>query len=79
MGSNPMHGAPPGEKSPYGFPNMHGPSKIGGQMYQLDDAFNRAQLGQMPMRPGFNPYQSCGQFGLPPPQPPNLPKHGQTP
>ncbi|GLT95105.1 hypothetical protein SLE2022_128070 [Rubroshorea leprosula] len=74
-----MHGAPPGEKSPYGFPNMHGPSKIGGQMYQLDDAFNRAQLGQMPMRPGFNPYQSCGQFGLPPPQPPNLPKHGQTP
>ena len=66
MGMNPMHsgsmptsGAPP---SVQGFqnslPNMQGPSNASGApMYPQGGAFNRTQAGQMPMTPGFNPYQ----------------------
>ncbi|GLT38491.1 hypothetical protein SLA2020_127380 [Shorea laevis] len=79
MGLNPRQGAPPGGGFPNSLPNMQGPTNAGGgQMYQQGGAFNRGQPGQMPMMPGFNPYQSGGQSGLPPP-PPGPPPHGQTP
>lgn len=66
MGMNPMHsgsmptsGAPP---SVQGFqnslPNMQGPANASGApMYPQGGGFNRTQAGQMPMTPGFNPYQ----------------------
>ncbi|KAJ6428148.1 hypothetical protein OIU84_023544 [Salix udensis] len=65
MGMNPMHAgslptsaAPPvGGGFPNGQPNMQGPSNATGGMYQQGGPFNRPQGGQMPMMPGFNPYQ----------------------
>lgn len=65
MGMNPMHsgslpnsGAPTVGGFPNGMQNMQGPANAGGgQMYPQGGAFNRAQGGQMPMMPGFNPYQ----------------------
>lgn len=58
-GPMPTSGAPP---SVQGFqnslPNMQGPSNASGApMYPQGGAFNRTQAGQMPMTPGFNPYQ----------------------
>lgn len=44
-----------------GLPNMQGPANVGmGPMYPQGGAFNRAQVGQMPMMPGYNPYQVRG-------------------
>lgn len=85
MGINPMHSGslPTSGASPGGFqngpPNMQGPSNAGGaQMYPQSGAF-RPQAGQMSMMPGFNPYQSGNQPGMPPPpQPPGPPPHAQT-
>ncbi|KAB5572997.1 hypothetical protein DKX38_000191 [Salix brachista] len=65
MGMNPMHAgslstsaAPPvGGGFPNGQPNMQGPSNATRGMYQQGGPFNRPQGGQMPMMPGFNPYQ----------------------
>lgn len=55
MGMNPP---PPVGGFPNGMPNMQGPSNAsGGQMYPHGGTFNRAQSGQMPMLPGYNPYQ----------------------
>ncbi|KAH8512673.1 hypothetical protein H0E87_006093 [Populus deltoides] len=88
MGLNPMHSgslptsaAPPVSGGfPNGLPNMQGPSNAtGGQMYPQGGPFNHPQGGQMPMMPGFNPYQSGNQSGMPPPLPPGLPPHSQTP
>ncbi|XP_050233671.1 flowering time control protein FY [Mercurialis annua] len=87
MGLNQMHSgslqtnaAPPGGGFPNGMPNMQGPSNTGGgQMYPQGSPFNRPQGGQMPMMPGFSPYQSGNQSGMPPPLPPGPPPHGQTP
>ncbi|CAI0438903.1 unnamed protein product [Linum tenue] len=45
----------------------------GGQMYPQSSPFNRPQGGQMPMMPGYNPYQS----GMQPPLPPGPPPHSQ--
>ncbi|KAL6288777.1 hypothetical protein ACE6H2_006287 [Prunus campanulata] len=87
MGMNPMHsGSLPtsGASAPVGgfangMPNMQGPSNAsGGQMYPQGGAFNRGQPGQIPMHPGYNPYQTRGQSGMPQP-PPGPPPHGQTP
>ncbi|KAG5227704.1 flowering time control protein [Salix suchowensis] len=86
MGMNPMHAgslstsaAPPvGGVFPNGQPNMQGPSNATGGMYQQGGPFNRPQGGQMPMMPGFNPYQSGNQSGMPP-LPPGPPPHSQTP
>ncbi|CAL2237538.1 unnamed protein product [Prunus armeniaca] len=87
MGMNPMHsGSIPtsGASAPIGgfangMPNMQGPSNAsGGQMYPQGGAFNRGQPGQIPMHPGYNPYQTRGQSGMPQP-PPGPPPHGQTP
>ncbi|KAH9698488.1 WD REPEATS REGION domain-containing protein [Citrus sinensis] len=79
MGMNPMHsggGAPP---QVGGFPNgMQGPPNSSGpQMYPQGGAFNRPQ-GQMPMMPGYNPFQSGNQSGMAPPPPPGPPPHGQS-
>ncbi|KAF2323757.1 hypothetical protein GH714_036840 [Hevea brasiliensis] len=87
MGLNAMHSgslstsaAPPVGGFPNGLPNMQGPSNVtGNQMYPQGGPFNRPQGGQMPMMPGFNPYQSGGQSGLPPPLPPGPSTHSQTP
>ncbi|KDP40523.1 hypothetical protein JCGZ_24522 [Jatropha curcas] len=87
MGMNPMHSgplptsaAPPVGGFPNGLPNMQGPSNAtGGQMFPQGGPFNRPQGGQMPMMPGFNPYQSGNQSGMPPPLPPGPPPHSQTP
>ncbi|XVE86165.1 hypothetical protein DITRI_Ditri18aG0013900 [Diplodiscus trichospermus] len=87
MGMNPMHsGSLPtsGASSVRGFPNgmqnMQGPANIGGgQMHPQGSAFNRPQGGQMPMMPGFNPYQPGGQSGMPTPSPSGPQPHGQTP
>lgn len=66
MGMNPMHsgslpssgGPPPVGGFPGSLPNMQGPSSGGGaQMYPAGGPFNRPQGGQMPMMPGFNPFQ----------------------
>ncbi|CAK7336538.1 unnamed protein product [Dovyalis caffra] len=71
---------PVGGGFPNGLPNMQGPSNAtGGQMYPQGGPFNRPQGGQMPMMPGFNPYQSGNQSGIPPPLPPGPPPHSQTP
>ncbi|XP_039060558.1 flowering time control protein FY-like [Hibiscus syriacus] len=87
-GMNPMHsgslpnsGAPSVGGFPKGMQNMQGQANVGGaQMYPQGGAFNRAQGGQMPMMPGFNPYQSGGQSGmLPPPQSSGHQPHGQLP
>ncbi|KAH1046119.1 hypothetical protein J1N35_036903 [Gossypium stocksii] len=86
MGMNPMHSgslptsvAPSVGGFPNGMQNMQGPGNMGGgQMYPQGSGFNRAQGGQMPMMPGYNPYQSGGQSGMPPP-PTGPPPHGQTP
>ncbi|XP_039046087.1 flowering time control protein FY-like [Hibiscus syriacus] len=80
-GSFPTSGGGP---SVGGFPNsmqnMQGaPNMGGGQMYMQGGAFNRAQGGQMPMRPGYNPYQSGGQSSIPSQPPTGPPPHGQTP
>ncbi|KAE8655640.1 Detected protein of unknown function [Hibiscus syriacus] len=63
------------------MPGPMGQANVGGgQMYPQGGAFNRGQGGQMPMMPGFNPYQSGGQSGmLPPPQSSGHPPHGQLP
>lgn len=79
MGMNPMHsggGAPP---QVGGFPNgMQGPPNSSGpQMYPQGGAFNRPQ-GQMPMMPGYNPFQSGNQSAMAPPPPPGPPPHGQS-
>ncbi|KAF2322503.1 hypothetical protein GH714_017349 [Hevea brasiliensis] len=87
MGMNPMHSgslstsaAPPVGGFPNSLPNMQGPSNAtGNQMYPQGGPFNRPQGGQMPMMPGFNPYQSGSQSGMPPPLPPGPPPHSQTP
>ncbi|KAL5570464.1 hypothetical protein UlMin_027039 [Ulmus minor] len=77
MGMNPMHsGSLPTSGGPPqagGFPNMQQgpPNTGGGPMYPQSGAFNRPQAGQMPMMPGYNPYQSGNQ---PPHQP-----HAQPP
>uniref|UniRef100_A0A2P2LTC1 Uncharacterized protein n=1 Tax=Rhizophora mucronata TaxID=61149 RepID=A0A2P2LTC1_RHIMU len=62
MGMNPMHtgslptsAAPPVGGFPNGLPNMQGPSSASG--YQQGVSFSRPQGGQMPIMPGFNPYQ----------------------
>ncbi|TQD81275.1 hypothetical protein C1H46_033207 [Malus baccata] len=82
MGMNPMHsGSIPtsGGGFPNGMPNMQGPTNASGpQMYPQGGTFNRGQPGQIPMHPGYNPYQSRGQSGMPQP-PPGPPPHGQTP
>ncbi|MBA0571062.1 hypothetical protein Golob_004656, partial [Gossypium lobatum] len=86
MGMNPMHsgslptsGGPSVGGFPNGMQNMQGPGNMGGgQMYPQGSGFNRAQGGQMPMMPGYNPYQSGGQSGMPPP-PTGPTPHGQTP
>ena len=63
MGMNPMHsGSLPTSGGPPqagGFPNMQQgpPNTGGGPMYPQSGAFNRPQAGQMPMMPGYNPYQ----------------------
>ncbi|KAL6129403.1 hypothetical protein ACLB2K_072754 [Fragaria x ananassa] len=76
MGMNPP---PPVGGFPNAMPNMQGPSNAsGGQMYSHGGTFNRAQTGQIPMLPGYNPYQPRGQAGMPQP-PPGPPPHGQTP
>ncbi|XP_010547347.1 PREDICTED: flowering time control protein FY-like [Tarenaya hassleriana] len=70
MGMNPS-------KSSVGF---QGPPNAGGpQMYPQGGGFNRPQGGQMPMMPGFNPYQPQpgNQPGMPPPPlPPGPPPKG---
>lgn len=65
MGMNPMHSgslstsaAAPVGAFRNGLPNMQGPSNAtGNQMYPQGGSFKRPQGGQMPMMPGFNPYQ----------------------
>lgn len=66
MGLNPMHSGslptsvvpPPVGSFPNGLSNMQGPSNpSGAQMYPQGGGFSRPQAGQMPMMPGFNPYQ----------------------
>ncbi|KAF8022221.1 hypothetical protein BT93_G2379 [Corymbia citriodora subsp. variegata] len=88
MGMNPMHsgslpssgGPPPVGGFPGSLPNMQGPSSGGGaQMYPTGGPYNRPQGGQMPMMPGFNPFQPGNQSGMPPPPPPGPPPHGQAP
>ncbi|CAN1187021.1 Flowering time control protein FY [Linum perenne] len=82
MGMNPMHSGslPSSGGFQNGIPNMQGPSNTsGGQMYQQNSPFNRPQGGQMPMMPGYNPYQSGNQSGMQPPLPPGPPPHSQTP
>ncbi|KAG8643109.1 flowering time control protein FY isoform X2 [Manihot esculenta] len=86
MGMNPMHSgslstnAPQVGGFPNSLPNMQGPSNVtGNQMYPQGGPFNRPQAGQMQMMPGFNPYQSGSQSGMPPPLPPGPPPHSQTP
>ncbi|KAK0574803.1 hypothetical protein LWI29_029373 [Acer saccharum] len=83
MGMNQMHsgsGGPPQVGGfPNGLPNMQGQQNPSGpQMYQQGGGYNRPQGGQMPMMPGFNPYQSGNQPGMPPP-PPGPPPHAQNP
>nr|QRV61470.1 FY [Mangifera indica] len=86
MGLNPMHSGslptsvvpPPVGSFPNGLSNMQGPSNpSGAQMYPQGGGFSRPQAGQMPMMPGFNPYQSGNQSGMAPPPP--GPPHSQTP
>lgn len=84
VGMNPMHSGSlptsavsPGGGFPNGMTNLRGPSNPSG--YQQGGPFNRPQGGQMPMMPGFNPYQSGNQSGVPPPLPPGPPPHSQTP
>lgn len=69
MGMNPMHsgslpsGGPPTAIG--GYPNgmnIQGPSAAGGQMYPGSGPFNRGQAGQMPMMPGFSPFQVMNLF-----------------
>ncbi|XP_022748405.1 flowering time control protein FY-like isoform X2 [Durio zibethinus] len=65
MSMNPMHsgslptsGVPSVGGFPNGMLNMQGPTNtVGGQMYSQGGAFNRTQGGQIPIMPGFNPYQ----------------------
>ena len=61
MGMNPMHsGSLPtsSEGFPNGMPNMHGATNASGaQMYPQGGAFNRGLPRQIPMHPGYNPYQ----------------------
>ncbi|CAI0438904.1 unnamed protein product [Linum tenue] len=85
MGMNPMHsgsmptnGSPQVGGFPNGMPSMQGQSNAtGGQMYPQSSPFNRPQGGQMPMMPGYNPYQSGNQSGMQPPLPPGPPPHSQ--
>ncbi|XP_043811849.1 flowering time control protein FY isoform X2 [Manihot esculenta] len=87
MGMNPMHSgslstsaAAPVGAFRNGLPNMQGPSNAtGNQMYPQGGSFKRPQGGQMPMMPGFNPYQSGSQLGMPPPLQPGPPPHSHTP
>ncbi|KAF5445983.1 hypothetical protein F2P56_031650 [Juglans regia] len=88
MGMSPLHskslpasGAPPPAGSfQNGLPNMQAPSNASGpQMYPQGGMFNRPQAGQMPMMPGYNPYQSGNQPGMPAHPPQGPPPHGQTP
>ncbi|KAJ8755935.1 hypothetical protein K2173_024480 [Erythroxylum novogranatense] len=78
-GMNPMHSSSLSTSSaPQGgsFPNM----QSGSQMYPTQGgAYNRQQGGQMPMMPGFNPFQSGNQSGMAPPLPPGPPPHSQAP
>ncbi|XP_002513065.2 flowering time control protein FY [Ricinus communis] len=79
-GSLPTSAAPPVGGFPNGLPNMQGPSNAtGAPMYPQGGPFNRPQGGQMPMMPGFNPYQSGSQSGMPLSLPPGPPPHSQTP
>lgn len=67
MGMNPLHsGSLPAAGGatqqvggfPNALPNMQGPSSASGApMYPQGGAFSRTQAGQMPMMPGYNPYQ----------------------
>ncbi|EXB62656.1 Flowering time control protein FY [Morus notabilis] len=88
MGMNPLHSGslPAGGTSqqvggfPNASPNMQGPSNAtGAPMYPQGGAFNRTQAGQMPMMPGYNPYQSAKQAGMPQPPPQGPPPHAQPP
>lgn len=57
MGMNQMHSGNSGGP-PVGGGYMQGQQNPGGpQMYQQGGGYNRPQGGQMPMMPGFNPYQ----------------------
>ncbi|KAK8609314.1 hypothetical protein V6N13_061763 [Hibiscus sabdariffa] len=88
MGMNPMHsgslptsgGGPSVGGFPSGMQNMQGSANMGsGQMYPQGGAFSRAQGGQMPMMPRYNPYQTGGQSGMPSQPPSGPPPHGQMP
>ncbi|KAK8505768.1 hypothetical protein V6N12_024751 [Hibiscus sabdariffa] len=88
MGMNPMHsgslptsgGGPSVGGFPSGLQNMQGSANMGsGQMYPQGGAFSRAQGGQMPMMPRYNPYQTGGQSGMPSQPPSGPPPHGQMP
>ncbi|PON60046.1 Guanine nucleotide-binding protein, beta subunit [Parasponia andersonii] len=88
MGMKPMHsGSLPTSGAPQqvggfqnGLPNMQGPSNASGPpMYPQGGAFSRTQAGQMPMMPGYNPYQSANQSGMPQPPQQGPPHHGQPP
>ncbi|KAI6704276.1 hypothetical protein NL676_013412 [Syzygium grande] len=87
MGMNPMHlgslpssgGPPPVGGFPGSMPNMQGQSSGGGaQMHPAGGPFNRPQGGQMPMMPGFNPFQPGSKSGMPPPPPPGPPHAKST-
>lgn len=89
MGMNPLHsGSLPAAGGatqqvggfPNALPNMQGPSSASGApMYPQGGAFSRTQAGQMPMMPGYNPYQVANQAAMPQPPPQGPPPHGQPP